>query len=299
MDFKDYYAALGVAPEADEAAIKAAYRKLARQFHPDVNPGDTQAEDRFKAINEAYQVLGDGEQRRKYDAMRDQYQRGGASNFDYGQWQSATGGSYSVNADDLNDMFGGDSPYSDFFSSIFGGAGPARESRPRRGRDLEVAAEVTLEEAFHGTTRSIQIGERTIELRIAPGVRTGSRIRFAGQGSPGAAGGAAGDLFLIVEVLADERYERDGDDLVTQVPVDFITAATGGEARVATLDGSVKLRIPPRTQADTRFRLRGKGMPKLGRAAQHGDMYAQARIVLPDDLNDNELETLRTLKRAA
>ena len=116
MDFKDYYATLGVAPEADEAAIKAAYRKLARQFHPDLNPGDTQAEDRFKAINEAYQVLGDADQRRKYDTMREQYQRGDASNFDYSQWQSAPGGSYSrtVNADDLNDMFGGDSPYSDF-----------------------------------------------------------------------------------------------------------------------------------------------------------------------------------------
>ena len=158
---------------------------------------------------------------------------------------------------------------------------------------------MTLEEAFHGTTRSIQIGERTTELRIAPGVRTGSRIRFASQGSPGAAGGAAGDLFLSIEVLPDERYERDGDDLVTQVPIDFITAATGGEARITTLDGTVKLRIPPRTQADTRFRLRGKGMPRLGHAGERGDMYARARIVLPDDLNDSDLDTLRALKRTA
>jgi curved DNA-binding protein len=309
MDFKDYYAALGVAPEADDQAIKQAYRKLARQYHPDVNPGDKQAEERFKEINEAYQALSDPERRRKYDELREQYQqwqqRGGRGDFNWGQWQAAPSEQvYSnLSPEDLEDLFGADSPFSDFFSSIYGGvtgapAGRTREARPRRGRDVEALVEITLEEAFHGTTRAFQIGDRRIEAKIPAGVRSSSRVRLAGQGGPGAAGGPAGDLYLGVQVAPDPRFERDGDELTADVPIDFYTAALGGDVRVPTIDGSVMLKVPARTQAGRTFRLRGKGMPRLERPNQRGDMYARARLILPEPLSDSELETLRQLAEA-
>lgn len=308
MEFKDYYSVLGVAPEADDQAIKQAYRKLARQYHPDVNPGDKQAEERFKEINEAYQALNDPERRRKYDELRDQYQRwqqrGGRGDFNWRQGQAAPGEqaySYNVSPEDLEDLFGGASPFSDFFRSIYGQAADgrsAREVRPRRGRDIEATAEITLEEAFHGTARSIQVGDRRIEARIPPGVRTGSRIRLAGQGNPGVAGGPAGDLYLDVAIAPHPQFERDGDDLRVIVPLDIYTAATGGEVRVPTLDGAVMLKIPPRTQADRVFRLKGKGMPRLEKPAERGDLYATVKLVLPEPLSDTELETLRQLAQA-
>jgi curved DNA-binding protein len=310
MDFKDYYAALGVPPDADEKTIKQAYRKLARQYHPDVNPGDTQAEDRFKEVNEAYQALGDPERRRKYDELRQQYQqwqqRGAARDFNWGQWRATPGEqSYArtVSPEDLEDMFGGSDVFSDFFSSIYGEprartAGRASEPRPRRGRDIEAQTEITLEEAFHGASRAIQIGDRRIEARIPPGARTGSRVRLAGQGSPGIDGGPAGDLYMLIEVAPHQLFERDGDDLLAEVPVDMYTAAAGGHARVLTLDGAVRLKIPPRTQADRAFRLRGKGMPRLERPAERGDLYARVKLVLPEPLSDGEIETLRGLAQA-
>jgi curved DNA-binding protein len=311
--FKDYYAALGLSPEADDKTIKQTYRKLARQYHPDVNPGDTQAEERFKEVNEAYQVLGDPEKRKKYDNLRQQYQQwqqyGGAGGFDWNQWQAAPGeGSYSrtVSPEDLQDLFGDESPFSDFFSSIFGqGAAPGgaypggayggRTVRPHRGRDAEVAVELTLEEAFSGTTRMIQLAGRRIEARIPPGVRTGSRVRLAGQGHPGTSDASAGDLFLVIEVLPHAQFERDGDNLICTIPVDMYTAVVGGEVRVQTLDGAVMLKIPPRTQADRTFRLRNKGMPRLDRPKERGDLHAKVKLVLPDALSDDEVDRLRSL----
>ncbi len=310
MEFKDYYAALGVAPDSDQKAIKQAYRKLARQHHPDVKPGDKEAEERFKEINEAYQALSDPERRKKYDELRRQYQqwseRGGRGDFDWSQWQAAPGGpgqgaySYNVSPEDLEDLFGGGSPFSDFFGSIFGQAGSGaanagRPLRPRRGRDHEAGFEMSLEEAFQGTTRGLQIGDRRIEARIPPGARSGSRVRLAGQGSPGVAGGGAGDLYLIVEVAPHPVFTREGDDLRADVRVDFYTAALGGEVRVQTIDGAVTLKVPPRTQADKTFRLKGKGMPRLGRAGERGDMWARVKLILPEPLSDAEIEGLRNL----
>lgn len=313
MDFKDYYAILGVPPDADEKTIKSTYRKLARQHHPDVNPGDEQSEERFKEIGEAYQALSDPERRRKYDDLRAQYQawqqRGGGrpgAEFNWDQWQAAPGErvyTRGVSPEDLEELFGGADPFSDFFSTLYGQADRAQsgrggQPRPRRGRDVEVAAEVTLEEAFHGTSRGIQIGDRRIEARIPPGVRAGSRVRLSGQGGPGAGGGPAGDLILAIEVLPHQRFERDGDDLTTDVPVDIYTAAAGGDARVQTLDGAVRLKIPPRTDADKTFRLRGKGMPRLEHPAERGDLYARVRLVLPERMSDDEVAALRDLVEA-
>jgi curved DNA-binding protein len=309
MEFKDYYAALGVSPNASDQEIKQAYRTLARQHHPDVNPGDKAAEDRFKEVNEAYQALGDAERRRKYDEMRQQYEAyqrgGGPRGFDWGAWQSTPNDQReyrTVSPDDLEDLFGAESPYSDFFSSIFGQARGdstrTREARPRRGRDIEAPVELTLEEAFHGASRALQIGDRRIEARIPPGADTGARVRLAGQGAPGSGGGPPGDVYLVIEVLPHERFERDGDDLTTDADVDIFTAAVGGEARVQTLDGKIVLKIPPRTQAGKVFRLRGKGMPHRGQPGQRGDLYVRARLVLPEPLSDEDLATLRQLKQA-
>jgi curved DNA-binding protein len=305
MDFKDYYAALGVAPDADEKTIRDAYRRLAREYHPDVNPGNAEAEARFKEINEAYQALSDSEKRRKYDELRAQYQqyqqRGGRGDFNWNQWQAAPGEqryARTVSPEDLQDLFGEDAGFSDFFGSIFGQQGYGRAAGPRRGRDLEASTEITLDEAFHGATRSLQVGDRRIDARIPPGVRTGSRIRLAGQGSPGAGGGPAGDLYLIVEVAPHPQFEREGDDLRVDVPVDIFTAVAGGEARVPALDAPPTLKIPPRTQADRTFRLRGKGMPRLGQPGERGDLYARAKLVLPEPLSDAEIETLRGLAAA-
>lgn len=306
MDFKDYYEILGIAPGADQKAVKSAYRRLARQYHPDVNPGNKEAEEKFKTINEAYQVLSDTEQRKKYDELRAQYQRwqqsgGRPRDFNWQQWAAQPGEGVHVqyaSEEDLEDLFGTNNPYSDFFSTIFGGArGQATQARtrPRRGQDFDAEVEVTLEEAYHGTSRILQMDGRRIEARIPPGVRTSSRIRLSGQGEPGRNGGPPGDLYLVVRVLPNEKFEREGDDLYTDLPVDVYTAVLGGEVRVPTLGREVLLSIPARTQAGRSLRLKGKGMPKLNDPKSHGDLYARVRLVLPEHLSDRELELFREL----
>jgi curved DNA-binding protein len=306
MDYKDYYQLLGVKRDASSKEIKSAFRKLARQHHPDVNPGDKAAEEKFKSINEAYDVLSDPEKRKKYDALGadwERYQQAGGQpgGFDYSQWAAQAGagqpgGTRYASPDDIADMFGSDDVYSDFFSTLFGGA-RARPSGPRRGSDYEHPLPISFDEAFHGTTRTLQMDGRRIEAKIPAGVRTGSRVRLSGQGGPGTGGGPGGDLFLSIEVEPDSRFERRGDDLYSDVPVDFFTAALGGEVRVPTPDGAVSLKLPPRTPAGQTFRLRGKGMPQLNGQGR-GDLYARVKLVLPDNLTDYELEALRTLAHA-
>jgi len=310
MDFKDYYEILGVSPNADEKTIKQTYRKLARQYHPDLNPGDKEAEEKFKNINEAYQALSNAEQRKKYDELRAQYQRwqqggGRPRDFNWQNWAAQPGQQADVRyatAEDFEDIFGEASPFSDFFTSIFGqtpgpaagAAGRARTRAPRKGQDVEAEVELTLEEAAHGTSRILQIGERRIEARIPAGVRNGSRVRLAGQGGPGTAGGQAGDLYLVVRLLPHPDFELEGDELHTKVPVDVFTAVAGGEVRVNTLERPVMLKIPAMTHSGQTFRIRGKGMPKTG-SSQRGDLYARVNLVLPENMTDEELDALRSL----
>ena len=310
MDYKDYYGTLGVPPDADKKLIQQTFRKLARQYHPDVNPGNNEAEEKFKTINEAYQVLSNAEQRKKYDALRAQYQQwqqtgGRQQDFNWQNWSTQPGKGPSVqygNAEDLEDLFGSKSPYSDFFTSIFGQAGKNSRGKnrsaapsPRRGRDVEYEVDLTLEEAFHGTERLLEIDGRRIRASIPPGVRTGSRVRLAGQGEPGRNSGPAGDLYLAVHVLPDEIFEREGDNLHLKVPVDIFTAITGGEIRISTLERPLMLKIPSRTNAGQSFRLRGKGMPHLGDPKTCGDLFAMVRLVLPDPLTDQEIDSIREL----
>jgi curved DNA-binding protein len=302
MEYKDYYKTLGVDRNAEEKEIKKAYRKLARQYHPDVNPGDKAAEEHFKDINEAYEVLSDPEKRRKYDQLGSswqQWQRTGRDpgGFDWSRWSSAAqpGGVRVEYRDlgDLGDLFGG-RDFSDFFQSIFGGMG-APQSRPRRGQDYTQPVEITLEEAFQGTARMIQKDGRRLEVKIPPGVGTGSKVRVAGEGSPGLAGGAGGDLYLEVNVLPHSIFEREGDDLHCEVPVSVYTAVLGGEIKAPTLSGDVMLNIPPETQSGRTFRLRGKGMPNLRNPKKRGDLYARLMIQIPPKLSQRERELFREL----
>ncbi|HEY74889.1 MAG TPA: J domain-containing protein [Thermoflexia bacterium] len=312
MEYKDYYQILGVSRDATEDEIKRAYRRLARKYHPDVNPGDKEAEERFKEINEAYEVLSDPEKRRKYDqlgaAWREWERMGGRpGDFDWSQWVSTAPGGQRVyvrygTAEDLEDLFGGSSPFSDFFTQIFGGLGGAPggfefRTRPRRGQDLEQEVEISLEEAYHGTTRLLQKDGRRLQVKIPPGAYTGLRIRMAGEGGPGAAGGQPGDLYLRVRVAPHPRFERRGDDLYTTVPVDLYTAVLGGKVRVETLAGPVILTIPPGTQNGQTFRLRGKGMPKLRQKGQYGDLYARVEVRLPTRLTPRQRELFEELRR--
>jgi curved DNA-binding protein len=305
MDFKDYYEILGVPPDADQKTIKQTYRKLARQYHPDVNPGNKEAEEKFKSINEAYQALSNPEQRKKYDELRAQYQRWQQSgrapqDFNWQSWTAQPGQRANVQyetVDDLEDLFGSESPFSDFFTSVFGQARgrQARPGGPRKGQDVEEGVDLTLEEAYRGTTRILQIGDRRIEARIPPGVRTGSRVRLAGQGGPGRDGGPAGDVYLIVRLLPHPNFELEGADLHTEVPLDIYTAVAGGEVRVPTLDRPVMLKIPPKTQGGRTFRLRGKGMPKPGDPNNRGDLFARVQLRLPENMTEEEVNTLRSL----
>ena len=310
MDFKDYYQILGVPPNAEKKVIQHSFRQLARKVHPDVNPGNKEAEEKFKTINEAYQVLSDAEQRKKYDELRAQYQHwqqtgGRQQDFNWQNWSARPGQGVHVqyaNPEDLEDLFGSESPYSDFFNNIFGQARRSGRGRdrgtppsPRRGRDVGYEVDLTLEEAFHGADRLLEIDGHRIQASIPPGVRTGSRVRLAGQGEPGHNSGPSGDLYLIVTILPNDTFEREGDNLHIDVPVDIFTAIAGGEIRIPTLERALLLKIPPRTNAGRSFRLRGKGMPHLGDPKTHGDLFALVRLVLPDPLTDQEVHSIREL----
>lgn len=318
---------MGVDKKATSKEIKQTYRRLARKYHPDVNPGNKEAEERFKEINEAYEVLGDSEKRKKYDELGanwkqyEQWQQAGGQaggqTFDWSQFGFAPGAGKNtryeyrtVTEEDLKNIFGESDPFSGFYYTFFGG--PSSEtkrqyrtaSRPRRGQDMEQPIEISLEEAFHGTTRVLQIqgsdgGISRLEAKIPAGVQNGSRVRLAGKGTPGVGGGQAGDLYLVVHVSSHHLFEQKGDDLHLKLTVPLTTAVLGGEVQVPTLNGNggVMLKIPPETQNGRSFRLRGKGMPKLGKSQQYGDLYAEVKVALPKQLSERERQLFEELAK--
>lgn len=316
MEYKDYYKILGVPRTADDKEIKKTFRKLAQKYHPDKNPGDKEAERKFKEINEAYTVLGDADKRSKYDkfgAQWEQYERAGVRPEDmnwgpFGAGGTGSGRTRTVSPQEFEQMFGG-SGFSDFFETLFGGGmagagmGSARTGQQNRTRGAydpfsagtqtpvnEAPVQVTLEEAFHGSTRMVQLADSTrLEANIPRGVKTGSKVRMRG-----AAG--QGDLVLKVEVLPHAQFTRDGDDLRVKVPVDLYTALLGGEVHVPTLERTLALTIPAGTQGGKVFRLRGQGMPHLRKPDERGDLLAEVTISVPTKLSDEEKRLVQRLR---
>jgi curved DNA-binding protein len=313
MEYKDYYNVLGVSRGASEQEIKQAYRKLARENHPDVNPGNKDAEARFKDINEAYQVLSDKPKRQAYDRLGadwNRYQQGGATEYDWGSFDQAGG-------------FGGEQNFSDFFEALFGsmgaggsgihfrtgpggfnvGGGMGGAGMRMQGQDVEQTVEITLEEAFHGTQRRMQLAApggspRTITVKIPAGVDNGNRVRIAGEGSPGMGGGKRGDLLLLISVQPHDRFEREGTTLHTTVPTDLYTLILGGETRIQTIDGkTLTLNIPPGTPNGKVFRLNGQGMPEMNHPDRRGALYAKAEAMLPTNLSSRERELFEELRK--
>jgi len=287
MDYKDYYKILGVDRKAGDEEIRKAYRKLAKQYHPDYNPDNKQAEERFKEINEAYEVLSDPKKRSYYDRVGTDYsswqRRGGQGDFNWNQYGGFPGGTR-VNIDDLNDLFGGGG-FSDFFQTIFG-MGGSRTSSRSQARGYQQDLEISLEEAFKGTTRVIQTSSKQKQVRIPAGVQTGSKVRVAGAGPDGL------DLYLIVQVTDDNRFERRGNNLHTTATVDVFTAILGGEADVNTLNGKIKLNIPAGTQPEQVFRLAGRGMPHVKNQKEKGDLFVKLKVIVPRYLSTKQRELL-------
>ena len=320
MAGKDFYSTLGVSKGAAQKEIRQAYRRLARQYHPDVNPGDKSAEARFKEINAAYEVLSDGDKRKKYDKYGDQWEH--ADKIEEMQRQAGgrgfrfrTGGT-SFDFGDLGDL-------GSVFDSILG----RRQRGPRKGENVEQRIEVTLEEAFHGATRTLQLvsqeacatcggsGElanavchvcqgqgitarpRKLEVKIPAGVDTGSRVRITGEGQAGTGGGTRGDLHLVISVREHERFERKGNDLYVDIDVPVADAVLGAEVEVPTMTAKVMLKVPPLTQNGKLFRLANLGMPRL-KGKGHGHLFARLRAKLPEELDDRERELFEELRAA-
>ena len=320
MDFKDYYATLGVAKTATDKELKQAYRKLARKHHPDVNPGDKSAEARFKEINEAYEVLGEPGKRRKYDelganwrAYEQAEQAGGPNPFEQGGWSvnmgTGGGGYRTMTEEEMQEMFGTDTPFSDFFNTFFGGAtaepgggrrARAGRTRARQGRDLEHEIELTLEEADQGVTRRLSMKHdghsRTVDVRVPAGVGDGSRVRVSGEGERGQSGAPSGDLYLRVRLLPHSLFERKGRDLYVKVNVPVTVAVLGGEVEVSALGGrTLRLKVPPTTQNGQVFRLRGQGLSLAGKPGEKSDLYATLAVQLPKEVSPAEREHYEAL----
>lgn len=294
---KNYYETLGVSKTADDKELKSAFRKLAKKYHPDANPDDPTAEAKFKEINEAYEVLSDKEKREVYD-------RFGTTNPQQTPWGGGQAGGAAGGSADFGD-------FGDIFESLFGNQGRSRSRTQTRtspfgggggvgfridGQDLTQAVPISLQEAYTGTTRLITKNDRTLRANIPAGAMTGTKVRLSGEGEPGANGGKAGDLYLVVEVQPDTQFERDGNDLTAEVKVDMFTALLGGDVEVPTLGRPVKLKIPAGTQSGRKFRLTGKGMPVMRQNDAFGDLYARILITVPTNLTPEQREAVENLR---
>ena len=293
---KDYYSILGVDKGATDEVIKKAFRKLAVKYHPDKNAGNKEAEEKFKEINEAYEVLSDAEKRKKYDRYGDNWNQFNGA----GQQQGANpygGQSYHFEGDP-SEFFGQGGDFSDLFGDFLnrGQSGGRRSSRVQKGQDYRSEMTIGLEEAYQGTTRIVTLNDQKIRLTIKPGAYEGLVMRLTGKGAAGINGGAAGDLYITIHVLPHAVYKIEGDHIRQTVPVDLFTAVLGGEATVNALSGQLKIKIPAGTQNGKVLRLKGKGMPVYDKPDQKGDLLLEIQVMIPDKLTDEQQELFRKLK---
>lgn len=305
MEYKDYYKILGVSKNATKDDIKKAYRKLAMKYHPDKNKGDKNAEEKFKEINEANEVLSDDEKRKKYDELGDNwkyYRDSGGTNegFDWSRWTSS-GGSRQYDFGDTFNEFFGDSGYSDFFDMIFGsGRGrrsSARGSYDSPGKDYAAELHITLEEAFKGTEKIFRYRQQSIKLKIKPGIESGHVLKLPGKGGKSTVSGKSGDLLITVIVDNHPYFERKGNDIYTELYIDLYTAVLGGKVSINTFRGDVKLTIPKGTQNGKILRLQKLGMPYYDTPSVSGDLYVKILIKIPENLSQKEILLFKELQK--
>lgn len=301
MAFIDYYKTLGLDKTATADDIKKAYRKLARKFHPDMNPGDKEAEKRFKEINEANEVLSNAENRAKYDKYGEHWKHGEEYEKARQQQQYQQSGGFGGG---FGGGFSGEEDYSDFFQSMFGGGGGfGRSSRGSasgkfKGQDIHAELSLSLRNAATTHPQTFDINGKKVRITIPAGVYDGQQIKLKGHGQPGFNGGPNGDLFITFHIAADPDFERIGDDLKTKVDIDLYTAVLGGEVNIKTLDSSVKLKVKPETQNGTTVRLKGKGFPVYKKDSEHGDLFVTFTVKLPQNLSDKQKELFEQLKNS-
>jgi curved DNA-binding protein len=297
VEYKDYYKVLGVDKKASQDEIKKAYRILAVKHHPDKNPDNKEAEEKFKLANEANEVLSNPTKRKKYDELGENWQQ-----YDKGNQQNpfnGTSGSQQFYEGNGNDAFGGQSDFSDFFEQFFAGKQGRGKAQNRKGHDYETEMEITLEEAFKGTSRIIQLENETLRVTTKPGAYTDLLLQIKGKGANGSSKDQRGDLFVRVKLTPNAKFKVKGDDLYSQQEIDLYTAVLGGEELVETLSGQVKIKVAPGTQNDKSIRLKGKGMPLYTKPDQFGDLYIQFKVHIPENLNDKQKELFETIKTAA
>ena len=312
MDYKDYYKILGVDKKATQAEIKKAFRKLALKYHPDKNPGNKAAEDKFKELSEANEVLSEPDKRKKYDEMGSnwkQYENAGPG-AGYQQWGGSPGGGGRSRVEyegDLGDMFGGGAGFSDFFKQFFGGSyegggfqsgGRGRGTRQQRtikGQDYQAEMNISLEEAYNGVSRIINVNTEKLKINIKPGVTDGQSLRVKGKGSAGQNGGQNGDLYLTIKVNPHHLFTRKDNDLYCEVPLDIYTALLGGNLKVYTFKGDLNIKIPKETENGKTFRLKGIGMPEYESNSRFGDLYVKVSLSLPKNLSKEELALFKKL----
>jgi len=308
MNYKDYYNILGISKDASQDEIKKAYRKLALKYHPDKNQDNKQAEDKFKELSEAYEVLGDPKKRKKYDQLGanwKQYENAGAGNYDpFNQTGAPQGEGSFFYEGDLNDLFGSTGTaggFSDFFNAFFGGQG-ARQSgfsnrrQSHKGENLKAELEISIYEAYHGTSRILNVNGEKLRINIKPGAYTGLELRIKGKGAPGIAGGEKGDIYIKIKVTDDANYTINGADIIQKVNIDFYTTVLGGKKKVNTLGGILNVPVPKGSQPGKKLRLKGKGMPVYNIPGQYGDLFIELNIEIPQDLNPEELQLFKRLK---
>jgi curved DNA-binding protein len=295
MEYKDYYKVLGVEKNATQEEIKKAYRKLAVKYHPDKNVGDKQAEEQFKLINEANEVLSDPEKRKKYDELGANWKQ--YENQPFGG-SGGQGRRYQQEGD-FNDIFGNGGGFSDFFEAFFGRSSGRKSQRDTqyKGQDFQAEVGITLEEAHHGTVRVIQVDDEKLRITIKPGVDDGQLLRVKGKGGQGSNEKYRGDLYVRVKILPHTIYSRKGDDLYAKQNIDLYTAVLGGEVMVNTINGTIKVTIPAGTVNGKTIRIKGKGMPVNESNDQFGDLYLELHILTPSNLTDKEKQLFEQLRK--